>query len=80
MVAITMAGSKPSLFLDATVCSLQAAESKLGVYVYSVDKTNESQLAQKPDQSWARGLRYDGATAALGGWPYIARADPIFCC
>jgi hypothetical protein len=80
MVAITIAGSKLGLFLDANVCSLQAAESKPGVYVYSVDKINESQLAQKPDQSWARGFGTMVPAAAPGDRAYIARANPVFCC
>jgi hypothetical protein len=79
MVAITMAGSKLGLFLDANGCSLQLAESKPGANVYSVDKTNESQLVQKPDQSLTAGSGNDGALA-LTVKAYIGRADPIFCC
>jgi hypothetical protein len=54
MVAITMAGSKLGLFLDANVCSLNTAESMPGANVYSVDNPYESQLVQKPDQSLTR--------------------------
>ena len=80
MVAITMAGSKLGLILDATACSLQGAESKPGANVYSVDKTNESQFSLETRPEFGTSRRYDSASAQARRPTYIRRADPVFCC